>query len=257
VAYYNGNIYVLGGCTTSSCTPVIATVQIYNIAGNTWSTGAAMPQANTFGSAVSSGAFIYLAGGYTGAAGTLKAYRYDIVGNTWNDAAMADLTAARWGAASTLYNNQLWVYGGVLAAVTNTTVIYDIAANTWSAGPNLVTGAYRMQGATYNGVPYAVGGSTGGFTATTRVERYSSGGCVTPTNTPIPPSPTATNTPVPPTATDTPVPPTATDTPAPTDTATPVPPTATDTPVPPTATNTPIPVYTLYLPAAFYNAVTP
>jgi subtilisin-like proprotein convertase family protein len=72
-----------------------------------------------------------------------------------------------------------------------------------------------------------------------------------PTNTPTTgPTPSATNTPLPATATDTPVPPTAT--------GTLLPPTATDTPLPPTATDTPLPpTYTLYLPAAFYNATQP
>jgi hypothetical protein len=91
----------------------------------------------------------------------------------------------------------------------------------------------------------------------------------TATNTPVPPTATntATNTLIPPTATNTPVPPTTTGTPLPaTATNTPVPPTATDTPlptasdtpIPPTTTGTPLPpTYTLYLPAAFYNAAGP
>ena len=47
--YYNGKIYVIGGCGDGACSTVLNTVQIYDIAGNSWSSGATVPTGVTFG----------------------------------------------------------------------------------------------------------------------------------------------------------------------------------------------------------------
>ncbi|HMA37721.1 MAG TPA: kelch repeat-containing protein, partial [Chloroflexia bacterium] len=203
--YSNGKIYVFGGCNDNNCSAPLTTLQIYTVGTNTWSTGAAIPQGDTFGSAGVIGNYMYLAGGVSGAASTLKTYRYDPVANTWSDVAMADLPEVWWGAATGVLNGQLYMFGGVLAnfsTVTNKTIVYDPVSDTWTYKELMNTASYRQQGATLNSHLYIVGGSTGGFTPTTRVERYNPPACasatptVAPTNTATATN-TATNTVVP------------------------------------------------------------
>ena len=70
----------------------------------------------SFASGWTQGGFVYGAGGINSSAGsvgfTLKTYRYDPVANTWDDAAIADLPATRWGAATAFYSPDVVLAGG-------------------------------------------------------------------------------------------------------------------------------------------------
>ncbi|HYO51013.1 MAG TPA: kelch repeat-containing protein, partial [Chloroflexia bacterium] len=237
--FYNGRIYLFGGCNDSNCSVRLDTVQIYDPATDTWSTGADVPTNVTFGTAEVIGSYIYLAGGL-GSPGETKAYRYDPLTSTWDDAAMADLSDSLWGAASGVLNGKMYVFGGIVnntSGASKRTLRYDPVTNTWTTDANLNTATFRMQGDSYNNSLYVVGGSMwGSYTA--RVERYTiNAGCATPTpgtptTTPIPSTSTAilpTGTPGLPTGTaasvtETPVAQTSTPT-LPTNTALPVTPT--------------------------------
>lgn len=107
-------IYVIGG---SDGTTYQNTVYRYDIAGNSWSTVAALPKLIGWCRAVSYGTnYIYLAGGVEAGTTYLSdVYLYDVSANTWT-------------AASSL---PLPVFGGGFALVGNTLVY---AAGAYEAG---------------------------------------------------------------------------------------------------------------------------
>jgi hypothetical protein len=173
--YFNGKIYKFGGFGPATGTETNV-LEIYDIAANTWTTGAPYPIAVGFLSSWVQGGFIYGAGGTTGGGiESLKTYRYDPVANTWNDAAIADLPATRWGAVSDFYSTGGVVAGGYsVGVITNTAFQWDIGPNTWSALPNMIGDRARMSGATLSGSLYVIGGrstAVGGFTGTNNNQR--------------------------------------------------------------------------------------
>src|SRR5436305_2598189 len=99
-AYLAGKIYWIGGCG-GNCLSSMANVEIYDIAGNTWSAAAPLPAPIGWSMATAIAPYVYVAGG-TVPADVSKTYRYDPAANTWDDAAIADLPGTRWGAASDL-----------------------------------------------------------------------------------------------------------------------------------------------------------
>jgi len=242
--YLAGKIYKLGG--TASGNASTNALEIYDIATDTWTAGANYPLAESFIGLFVQGNFIYAVGGIDAASvvSTAKTYRYDPIGNTWNDAAIADLPATRWGAAASSYHGDGVLAGGYVggdtdANISSTAIFWDLASNTWSNLPDMVLERSRMNGALLSGNLYVLGGrslASPEFFGTNENQKIicpagplpTSTPTATPTATPIPTatptaSPTATATP-----TATPVP---TATPAPTATASPTP-TPTPTPTP-------------------------
>jgi N-acetylneuraminic acid mutarotase len=178
-AYLNGKIYKIGGYhSAAGASSSLATVEIYDIASNTWSTGASYPLSQGWESAFVSGNFIYVAGGLAAEAGSLpstKTYRYDPSTNTWDDASIADLPLSRWGAASsqTAYNGGWVLAGGYVngtdaSNLSNTAVEWNPVTNTWSSLPSMGQARSRMTGAVLNGAFYVIGGrsTAGGFAGT-------------------------------------------------------------------------------------------
>jgi hypothetical protein len=179
LAYLNGKIYKFAGTSTAASTNVL---EIYDIAGNSWTQGAVYPESNSFVSAFVRGGFVYGAGGIAsvGSVASLKTFRYDPVGNTWDDAAIADLPATRWGAASSgvgYGSNGGWVLAGgyvngiVTANISDTVIRWDPVANSWVSLPSMGTGNDRSRtgGAILNSAFYVVGGrsqASSGFVGT-------------------------------------------------------------------------------------------
>ncbi len=198
--FLNGKIYKFGG--TGPGTAATNVLEIYDIATNTWTAGASYPLAMSFISAFAQGNFIYAAGG-TGAATTTKAYRYDPVANTWDDAAMADLPVDRWGAASGAYNGGFVMAGGYVGGVISPTVVqWDLTSNAWTTLPNMLGERSRMTGGVMGGNFYVIGGrsiASAGFVGTNNNQRLN---CIplTPcTGTPAPGNTLSTANPVCPT----------------------------------------------------------
>jgi uncharacterized delta-60 repeat protein len=238
--YLGGKIYKFGGLLQNLGFPSNA-LEIYDIISNTWTVGANYPMAVTSLAAFSQGNFIYGAGGQgQGAEGIAKTYRYEPATNTWDDAAIADLPATRYGAAAAFYNGGGVVAGGNVQSIglSASVISWNPASNTWSTLPSLLGARSFMKGGILNGSLYIVGGSTNtSFFTTDNQNLTCTPGSPTPTVTPTPsPSLTPPSTPTPtPGATLTP---TATPTPTLTPTPTPTPtPTLTPTATPGTLGN--------------------
>src|SRR5580765_4862237 len=128
-AYWNGKIYVPGGFVNATATHITENA-IYDIATNTWSTGAPLPAAQT-GANVAFNNKIYNFGGNPGPQNTVTIY--DIATNTWSNGAAMPV-AITYGRAAVSSLVPFADYpGGMAGGVTvNTLYRYDFAANTWA-----------------------------------------------------------------------------------------------------------------------------
>ena len=134
VAGYNGKIYVAAGGHYDSGGNLVAFkgMQIYNIAADTWSSGADAPTARYYAAGAELGGKIYVMGGRDLSGPTNKVEVYDPVANSW--ASAAALPASIRGEGAAAYNGKIYVAGGNGDTPVNTTYIYDPTANTWSTG---------------------------------------------------------------------------------------------------------------------------
>lgn len=186
-AYLNGKIYRIAGAVIND---VDDHVEVYDIATNSWSMAANYPLAVDRLMAAVLGGYIYGAGGYHLEG---KTYRYDPNTNTWDDAAIADLPAIRWAAASDVYKGRWLIAGGMVNfQISDSAIAWDPATNTWDTLPNMLHGLDALGGATAGQSFYAVAGNSG--SATNYNQQYTETPCATPTPTATA-APTATLTP--------------------------------------------------------------
>ncbi|PYS99297.1 MAG: hypothetical protein DMF63_11780 [Acidobacteria bacterium] len=165
--YLGGKIYKFAG--TGPATASTNVLEIYDVATNTWTAGAPYPLAISFVGAFVRGGFIYGAGGIqsVGSVASAKTYRYDPVANSWDDAAITDLPATRWGAASSITGygvNNGWVLAGgyvagtVTANISTSVTRWNPTTNVWDTLTPMVGERSRTTGAILGGNFYVVGG---------------------------------------------------------------------------------------------------
>ena len=136
-----------------------------------WQTVAPLPQDLFGGASATDGTYEYVIGGYSftgggGAGATLNTvYRYDPATDTWTT--LAPLPQIDLLSAAVYYppTNKIFVFGGSTRTpdpvlVYNTTWIYDIATDTWTAGPTMPAPRSQMARGYYaaNGKIYLNGG---------------------------------------------------------------------------------------------------
>ncbi|MEU6072822.1 S8 family serine peptidase [Micromonospora sp. NPDC047074] len=156
-AVLDGQLYVVGGCTTSNCTPYSDKVFRYDPRADSWETVASYPTPIAWQSCGAVAGRIVCAGGLSNGAPVTGAHAYDPVGNAWTK--VADMPANLWGSAYHTADNRLLISGGGTgsSAVTNQGYAYDAVANSWSSLPAANSIGFRPGGAC--GL-YRVGGSS-------------------------------------------------------------------------------------------------
>jgi hypothetical protein len=133
IGAWNGKIYVAGGFIGG--TNVTNALRIYDIATNTWTSGANMPTSpgvEAAAGAVVNGKF-YVMGGDDFTNGLNTNFIYDIATNTWSTG--ATLPDSRTNTSGTAYGGLIYVYGGVILpgfTTTDTLLRYDPVANSWT-----------------------------------------------------------------------------------------------------------------------------
>jgi N-acetylneuraminic acid mutarotase len=132
-AYWNGKIYVPGGFAAGVH---ITENAIYDIASNTWSTGAPLPAAQT-GANVAFNNKVYNFGGNPGPQNTVAIY--DIATNTWSTGAPMPVAITYGRAAVAGFAPFAYYAGGIATVTVNTLYRYDFAANTWATMAPLQT----------------------------------------------------------------------------------------------------------------------
>ncbi len=157
-AALDGKLYVVGGETA---TGHVATLHVYDAAGNAWSTGANRPgTAVEDAMAVGHNGKLYVFGGATDSfSGAINAvHAYDPIGNSWQ--ALAPMPTARSGAAVGVVNGLIYVTGGMddNGASLDVVEVYNPASNTWSTAAPMLTRRDAVRGAGLNGKFYVFGG---------------------------------------------------------------------------------------------------
>ena len=177
LAESNGRIYMMGGYPSTRITA--RTVQVYDIASNTWALGPELPSPNNHGMAASVDGKIYLIGGQTQAddmPGTNSyvdtVYELGPAVGTWVE--KAPMPTARSSGVVVVLDDKIYVAGGRPPHETDFAV-YDPAADSWQTLPNLPTPRNHFTGAALDGRVHYVGGRMGlglGVSMTTVHEVY-------------------------------------------------------------------------------------
>ena len=161
LAEANGRIYVMGGYPASRVTS--RTVQVYDIATNSWQLGPELPQPNNHGMAATVNGKVYLIGGQftddqQGATAVDRVYELDPASGTWVE--KARMPTARSGGVAVALNGKIYVAGGRVPRG-NDFAVYDPAANQWEVLPDLPSQRNHIIGAAINGRIHIVGGRLG------------------------------------------------------------------------------------------------
>jgi hypothetical protein len=161
LAESNGKIYVLGGYPPSRQTA--RTVQIYDIASDSWALGPQLPQPNNHGMAAAVNGKIYLLGGQTtddqqGLTAVNTVYELDPANGAWGE--KAPMPTARSGGVAVVHAGKIYVAGGRVPRG-NDFAAYDPAADSWEVLPPLPSQRNHIAGAAINGRIHIVGGRLG------------------------------------------------------------------------------------------------
>jgi len=154
---HDGKIYVFGGYNDSLGT--IGDTQIYDIATDTWTTGAAMPSARSFTACAMNWPFFYIMGGNIFST-TVDVYNAE--SDSWGGGVA--MPVDRWS-GSAVYcpdDDSIFYIGGTdfWNTATNTVLRYDLALPSWSyktTMPVALDGAGAVLG--MDGMIYVAGGS--------------------------------------------------------------------------------------------------
>ncbi len=163
LAESDGKLYLMGGYPPNRVTA--PTVQIYDIATDTWTYGPPLPLRNNHGMAASVNGKIYLIGGQLNAddpPGTDSyvntVYELDPAAGVW--VTKAPMPTARSSGFAVVHDGRIYVAGGRLPRGSDFAV-YDPAADTWEVLPNLPTQRNHFTGAAINGRVHYAGGRLG------------------------------------------------------------------------------------------------
>ena len=160
LAEANGKLYLLGGYPASRQTS--RTVQVYDIASDTWTLGPDLPAPNNHGMAASVNGKIYLIGGQTSDVSELgyqnTVYELDPAVGEW--VTKAPMPTARGAGVAVVLDGKIYVAGG-RPPRGNDFAVYDPATNSWETLPNLPSQRNHFTGAAMNGRVHFVGGRLG------------------------------------------------------------------------------------------------
>lgn len=180
-----GRIYSIGGGNGAGATSSALCVR-YSAATNQWSTLASLPAAVSQTCAAYDGeGHIYVFGGFNanGSARVADVQRYDIASNTWSNSNTPDMPVALSHARAILgSDHRIYVVGGIDAGgtVRSATLVLDLWANTWSAGPSMSTPRERPAVASGgDSFVYVFGGHGTGGAALATAERLYTPDCPT------------------------------------------------------------------------------
>ncbi|MGH3681503.1 MAG: kelch repeat-containing protein, partial [Natronosporangium sp.] len=135
-AVLDGQLYVVGGCTTGGCAPEANDVFRYDPASDSWETLADYPAATSWLSCAGVGDGVYCAGGLTASGAPTTTWRYDPGNDAWTP--RADMPFNLWGAGYVGANGQFLISGGITGDTTNITnqgLAYNPDSDTWAPLP--------------------------------------------------------------------------------------------------------------------------
>lgn len=161
VAESDGRVYVLGGYPASRVTAT--TVQVYDIASDSWSLGPDLPAPNNHGMAAAVGGKIYLIGGQTSSAGgdsyVATVYELDPEVGEWVE--KSPMPTRRSAGVALVLDGRIYVAAG-RPPRGNDFAVYDPASDIWETLPDLPSQRNHLGGAVIDGRIHVIGGRLGG-----------------------------------------------------------------------------------------------
>jgi N-acetylneuraminic acid mutarotase len=161
LAHADGKLYVLGGYPASRET--VTTVQIYDIANDSWELGPELPAPNNHGIAAAVDGVVYLIGGQTTASGQDSyvdtVYALDAEAGEWVE--KARMPTARSAGVAMVQDGKIYVAGG-RPPRGHDFAVYDPANDSWETLPDLPTQRNHIAGTVIDGKIHVVGGRLGG-----------------------------------------------------------------------------------------------
>ncbi|MBI1925877.1 galactose oxidase, partial [Candidatus Poribacteria bacterium] len=163
----DGKIYAIGGRVWRQ---VLATIESYDPATDTWTKKADMPTPRGALSASAVNGKIYAIGGFDANSTALSTVEeYDPKMNSWTK--KADMPTPRWAFSTSVVNGKIYAIGGFDGArVLSTVEEYDPKMNSWTKKASMPT-ARTTSTSVVNGKIYAIGDFNGTFIIST-VEEY-------------------------------------------------------------------------------------
>ena len=155
----NGRLYLLGGYPSSR--KAVRTVQIYDIATDSWQLGPPLPRINNHGMAAAVNGKIYLIGGQTAADGDPyvdTVYELEPASGAWIE--KTPMPTARSGGVAVVHEGKIYVAGG-RPPRGNDFAVYDPAADSWEVLHDLPSQRNHITGAAIDGRIHVVGGRLG------------------------------------------------------------------------------------------------
>jgi N-acetylneuraminic acid mutarotase len=170
-ALAEGRIHVIGGFGPPDRT--VATVEVYEIVSDTWTTGPDLPLAVNHAMAVATDGTVYLFGGYlpdgpaSDAAFALRDGRWEV---------LPPMPEPRAAGGSVVADGLIYVVGGVgPAGIAQRTLVFDPATARWSTAAGLGIPREHMGVASVEERVYAVGGRAGSLEGFGDTEVYDPG----------------------------------------------------------------------------------
>jgi subtilisin family serine protease/N-acetylneuraminic acid mutarotase len=167
IAVVDGVAYLVGGCVDAGCTESDSTVRFDPAGSGSFSTVAPYPHTVSWMACGGISGRAYCAGGVAAAEFT-DGFSYQPSSNTWTP--IADMPVDLWASQEAAASGLLILAGGITnasSAITNRTIAYDPASNTWQDMPN--ANFPRARGAGACGV-FKLGGWDGPFSPTPESE---------------------------------------------------------------------------------------
>lgn len=162
VAVLNGEIYVIGGF--SAARAIVAAVEAYDPATNTWRRVAPQPVPLHHPNVAVARGRLYVAGALSGSgfAATGATYEYDPAADRWTARAPMPAGTERGAAATAAIGDRIYVAGGYRGGAVGDFSVYDAAADTWQALPALPTAREHFFAVSSGTRVITVGGRAGG-----------------------------------------------------------------------------------------------
>jgi N-acetylneuraminic acid mutarotase len=157
-----GKIYVAGGFAEGAGT--VATVEVYDVAADSWSRGPPLPVAVNHAMAAAVGGEPYVVGGYLGPGLSNPTSRAFVLREgEWQE--LPRMPGARGAGGAARARGKLFVVGGVTPnGLATSTFVYNPETNAWRTRRGMPTDRQHLGVAGHGGRIYAVAGRIGGFT---------------------------------------------------------------------------------------------
>lgn len=163
-AVLNGRIYAIAGLDDSGAST--ATVDVFNLATNTWSSAHPIPLATNHEAAAVAAGRLYIFGSMGNAA-----FVYDVAGDSWSPVASSHFPHGGTPAVGVI-NDKIYVAGGTGVGMQQTELeVYDPVANAWTNLAPMKVPRNHTAGGVIDGKLYVVAGRGSG-SAQTALEVY-------------------------------------------------------------------------------------